>query len=264
MLGWDADKLHCSGSVDSEGAKTSIMDALKAAFGADTACELGVDANTNTPNWASKLAEFLPLLKMNGVKLGLDGDEVTLEGANLPAEGLNALVEKLKALFGDKFKSMAAAAVAAAPVPSPVAATPDAAPVTEDAGKKLEAMAAAGSVGGQDLVNALNMATLNFASGSAAISRDSLVILRKAAAAIKKADPGTKIEVGGHTDNVGGSTVNMKLSEARAHSVVRELVKMGVDAGMLTAAGYGDTKPRADNDTPGGRAMNRRMEFTLM
>lgn len=256
MLGWDADKLSaCSGTVDNDTSKTSIMDALKAAFGAETACEVAVDANTNAANWSGQLAEFLPLLKMNGVKLGFDGDDVTLEGADLPAEGLNALIDKLKALFGDKFKSMAAAAAAAAAAPEPAA--------VEDPAKKLEEMAAAGNVKGEDLVQVLNMATINFASGSAQISPDSMGILEKAAAAIKAA-AGTRIEIGGHTDNVGKPESNMKLSTGRAEAVVAALVKMGVDAGALTAKGYGDTKPKADNTTPEGRAVNRRMEFTLL
>jgi outer membrane protein OmpA-like peptidoglycan-associated protein/uncharacterized protein YidB (DUF937 family) len=257
-LGWDADTLSCNGTVDSDASKSSIMEALKNGLGMEPACELMVDANTGTPSWLSKLAEFLPLFKLNGVKLGFDGDDVSLEGANLPADGLNALVDKLKALFGDKFKSMAAAAAAAAaPAPEPAPA-----PV-QDPGQKLEEMAKAGNVSGEDLVQALNMATINFATGSAQVSADSMGILEKAAAAIKAAAGGTKIEVGGHTDNVGNAASNMKLSAARASAVVAALVKMGVDAGMLTAKGYGDTQPKAGNDTPDGRAINRRMEFTL-
>ena len=203
------------------------------------------------------------MFKLNGAKLGFDGDDVTLEGANLPADGLNALMEKLKSLFGDKFKSMAAAAVAAAPEPAAAPAPETAAAPAEDPAAKLAAMAAAGNVSGEDLVSALNMATINFATGSAKISPDSMGVLEKAAAAIKAAAAGTKIEVGGHTDNVGNAASNMKLSAARANAVVAALVKMGVGSGMLTAKGYGDTQPKAGNETPDGRALNRRMEFTL-
>lgn len=265
MLGWDADKLSCAGTVESDAAKTSILDALKTGLGMEPVCELAVDANTGAANWIAKLAEFLPMFKLNGAKLGFDGDDVTLEGANLPADGLNALVEKLKGLFGDKFKSMAAATAAAAAAPEPAAApAPEAAPTpAEDPAAKLAAMAAAGNVSGEDLVNALNMATINFATGSAKISPDSMGVLEKAAAAIKAAAAGTKIEVGGHTDNVGNAASNMKLSGSRANAVVAALVKMGVDGGMLTAKGYGDTQPKAGNETPDGRALNRRMEFTL-
>ena len=57
---------------------------------------------------------------------------------------------------------------------------------------------------------------------------------------------------------------NLKLSDARANAVMAKLAENGVDAGMLTAKGYGDTKPVADNATDEGRAKNRRIEYTVV
>jgi outer membrane protein OmpA-like peptidoglycan-associated protein/uncharacterized protein YidB (DUF937 family) len=115
-----------------------------------------------------------------------------------------------------------------------------------------------------DLVKALNLMVVHFDTDSANISADSQDILSKAADAIKRAPAGTRIEIGGHTDNTGDAAANQKLSEARAAAVAKRLVELGVGADMLTSKGYGQTMPVADNSTEEGRAQNRRIEFTVM
>ncbi len=70
-----------------------------------------------------------------------------------------------------------------------------------------------------------------------------------------------KLKVEGHTDNVGEAAPNQKLSEARAATVVAELVKGGIAAARLSSSGAGLTKPIADNATSEGRAKNRRVEL---
>jgi OmpA-OmpF porin, OOP family len=76
------------------------------------------------------------------------------------------------------------------------------------------------------------------------------------------ASPALSIVIQGHTDNVGAAAANLALSKQRADAVKAYLVKtFAVDAGRLTTAGFGDTKPVADNATDDGRARNRRVEF---
>ena len=83
-------------------------------------------------------------------------------------------------------------------------------------------------------------------------------------AKILKESPGFHVQVDGHTDNVGKPENNMKLSQERADAVVKYLVeKKGVDAKRLSAKGWGDTQPIADNKTDKGRAKNRRVDFTV-
>lgn len=76
------------------------------------------------------------------------------------------------------------------------------------------------------------------------------------------------IEIEGHTDNVPIKTPrfpsNWELSSARASSVARLFIEHGVAAGRLTVVGFADNHPVASNDTPEGRARNRRMTVTLM
>ena len=83
----------------------------------------------------------------------------------------------------------------------------------------------------------------------------------KAQAETLKSCPDRKVEIAGHTDNVGQAESNLKLSQARADTVVAQLEKLGVAKERITAKGYGDTKPAASNDDEAGRAQNRRVEF---
>ncbi len=75
--------------------------------------------------------------------------------------------------------------------------------------------------------------------------------------------PETNILVEGHTDNVGADAYNMTLSEKRANAVGSALKKSGLAPGRLTVKWYGESQPKADNATAEGRALNRRVEFSI-
>ena len=77
-------------------------------------------------------------------------------------------------------------------------------------------------------------------------------------------NPTIRLEISGHTDNVGSYRANQKLSEARAKSVVEYLVAKGVGSSRLEYKGYAFNQPVADNNTPEGRAQNRRVEFKVI
>jgi len=76
--------------------------------------------------------------------------------------------------------------------------------------------------------------------------------------------PKLRIEIGGHTDNTGDNKANQLLSEKRAKAVMNYLISNGVDASRLTYKGYGETMPIAENDSPEGKAQNRRTEFKVI
>ena len=81
---------------------------------------------------------------------------------------------------------------------------------------------------------------------------------------ILEAHPNMKVEIGGHTSSVGGFEHNMELSQNRAKSVKRFLVVQGIDHLRVKTEGYGPTEPIATNDTPEGRAKNRRVEIKIL
>lgn len=72
------------------------------------------------------------------------------------------------------------------------------------------------------------------------------------------------VRVEGHTDNEGTAEYNLELSRARAKAVVEYLIGKSVPAERLTSEGYGFEKPKASNDSEEGRAINRRVEFTIV
>lgn len=87
--------------------------------------------------------------------------------------------------------------------------------------------------------------------------------LEDVARALKDMDSEQQIVIEGHTDSQGGEQMNMELSRNRAESVRDYLVSQGIDAGRITAVGRGETQPLTTNDTPEGRANNRRVEIVL-
>lgn len=110
---------------------------------------------------------------------------------------------------------------------------------------------------------------IDYAANNIYFATNKFVLLNKSfkglneVAKILKDDAQLKLAIDGHTDNVGSDASNQKLSENRAGAVKAYLVKKGVDESRLVVAGYGETKPVADNKTAAGRQKNRRVEMTL-
>lgn len=102
---------------------------------------------------------------------------------------------------------------------------------------------------------------INFDTGKAVIKADLFAQQDQLVAALKQAAE-LQLEVGGHTDNVGTAESNLTLSDARAKSVMKYLTDKGIAVSRLTAKGYGQTSPVADNRGEDGRAKNRRVELT--
>ena len=103
---------------------------------------------------------------------------------------------------------------------------------------------------------------LNFETGSAVLKSDSRQQLANVAA-ILKAYPAASVTIGGYTDNAGDRAANLRLSQMRAEAVRDQLQRMDIDASRLTAEGYGDQHPIADNSTAEGRTQNRRVAIRV-
>lgn len=107
-----------------------------------------------------------------------------------------------------------------------------------------------------------NFDRLVFETASATLRPESQEQLNNIAA-ILVAYPNVHLKVGGYTDNVGGPQQNLQLSQERAKNVVAELVRKGISPERLTAEGYGEQYPVADNSTEEGRAQNRRVSMRV-
>ena len=104
---------------------------------------------------------------------------------------------------------------------------------------------------------------LLFDTGQATLQPQSQEQLNNVAA-ILKAYPKVRARLGGYTDDTGDAASNLVLSEARANTVMRELIRLGADPARLQARGYGEEHPAADNATEEGRQKNLRISLVIL
>ncbi len=78
------------------------------------------------------------------------------------------------------------------------------------------------------------------------------------------AEPTSTLSITGHTDDIGPADANFRLSLSRAEAVSTRIEQHGIDRTRLTVEGRGETEPIDSNETPGGRAVNRRVEFSIL
>ncbi len=104
---------------------------------------------------------------------------------------------------------------------------------------------------------------IKFDSGKATLKPESMGVINEIVKLMKQ-HPEIKFSVEGHTDSDGDSQFNINLSEQRANTVMNELIAQGIDAERMVSKGFGEDVPVADNDTPEGKANNRRVEFVKM
>ncbi len=167
------------------------------------------------------------------------------EGSSYDQDAASFLIDDGKASADQAYAKCTAAKPKPAPKPKPVVIQPKPAP--KPMVVKPEVIALDG---------------VFFESNSANLTASSTATLDKAVEALKKrAD--VKVEVAAHTDSGGKASYNEHLSGLRAQAVRGYLVSHGIDATRLTAKGYGEASPIADNATKEGRAKNRRVELII-
>jgi outer membrane protein OmpA-like peptidoglycan-associated protein len=109
----------------------------------------------------------------------------------------------------------------------------------------------------------IRLVGLSFAVGEANIKPKNFQLLTKVQSAIR-AFPNSKLIIEGHTDSYGSDTANYALSQRRADAVKAYMMaNMRIDPSTVAAVGYGETKPIANNETPEGRAKNRRIDLVI-
>jgi outer membrane protein OmpA-like peptidoglycan-associated protein len=111
-----------------------------------------------------------------------------------------------------------------------------------------------------DTLGTYDVYGLLFDFDSATLRPETAQLVREIAVMLQQ-NPNWTILIAGHTDSIGGAEYNMRLSEQRAASVKQALISNGVAPNRLQSVGHGMTKPKADNSTLAGRAINRRVEF---
>lgn len=198
--------------------------------------------------------QYLPQIFgfMKGVpdaSIRLDGKTIFVNSSN--PQALEKLLGDLKTALPDDFD------IQAEPKLDAEAAV---AKSLEEAKSAIDSLTANSSA--DELVRALNLQIINFASGSSQIPTANQEILDKAASLMNEID-GVRLVITGHTDNQGSMASNQKLSESRAKAVRDYLVSKGVNADLLSVHGASYTAPVASNATEQGRFANRRIEFAL-
>ena len=243
--------IHYSGVVRDEATRQSIINELKAVYGADAIKgDIAVDDHRASAPWLDKLHDALENLKVPGLQALFSGASIHLGGLADDLEG-SYLYKYLSGLFGSDWK---------------IGALSDHFGDVVTTANKTAATSLASLKPGfsaDDLVGVLNLSILNFPTASAEIGSEELALLQGAANQIKMLPADTVIEIVGYTDNTGSDEVNIPLSQRRADAVRKTLVDAGAAPAALVAKGFGSANPVASNDSIEGRFRNRRIEYRV-
>ena len=255
------------------GSQQEIDEALAAAQGmygaAQVDNQLQLREGVAPASWLKGVADLLPALQgldNASLKISAAGNSI---GGQLPANADKAsLLDKARQVLGEGVADELAVAAEKAP---------DTTVATQQAPAQVEpAIAAAKSEPAQEeqavqncqqqLNDAMQGKTILFATNKSAIKQDSIALLDSLVGIMSSCQgviAGRGIQVSGHTDSVGNDAYNQKLSQQRADAVKGYLVNKGIDAGLVTSVGFGESKPIASNDNEADRSQNRRIAFDI-
>ena len=230
-------------SID-EISKRTLLTYAEAKFGHGSVNDITKIADFAPHGWTSRQLVALEVLSMLRVgNINVTEDTVTVTGTG-ETEGLyDAILGKLEVGFGADAQFQIAVEE---DVPPPVVESlPDA--------KACEAEIAALLAENQIL----------FAPSSAVIDSSSVRTINSIVTILNRCNHAA-FEIGGHTDSQGREEMNKNLSQSRADAVLDSLLARNMLLGELTAVGYGESQPIADNETEEGRQENRRIAFKLL
>ncbi|WP_199671531.1 OmpA family protein [Salinisphaera sp. Q1T1-3] len=222
-----------TGVVPDQATKAAVLERLRALYGKERVIdEVTVGNVVAPPNWSTYLSRMLvpDLTDVSRGRLVINGNSATIEGDVGNEAQRQTVVSNMAKQLNPSYS--------------------------------IENNLAVGSSKQEILDKALANRTITFETGSAELTDNGRQIVNEMAAALKKLD-GRTVEIIGHTDNNGARQANLALSEARAQSVKQALVAKGIDADSLITLGAGEQRPIASNETPEGRARNRRIEFRI-
>lgn len=240
-------------TVGTEAEKTQLVDALAHRFGKGYTANVSVVPETRPATWLTHLNDFIALMSVPGAEAKLTGPKVELSGT--AADARLGWVDRLKSALGSTFQ------ITSFDADSAVASA------TQSFRHAMQSLLAADDAcSGRKLTKVLDLQVVNFPPSSAQVPPSAFATLAETARLLKScAAKGSivKLEVAGYSDSQGAAAAKLEVSKERAQAVRGYLVRNGVPPNSLTAAGYGDAGPVADNETASGRFANRRIEFVV-
>ncbi|NMF90408.1 OmpA family protein [Aromatoleum petrolei] len=225
--------VHVTGTVPDESARVAIISRLRELYGAEKVVDrLDSGGVVAPPGWSGHVVKTLG----NGIRdvrqgqLEVNGTQVTITGNVANETRRQQVASEIATVLNPTY--------------------------TVNNGLRVPA-------GAQALLDqTLADRVVEFESGSAILTPTGVAILDEMAAAIARLDR-PRVDIIGHTDSTGNRATNIALSLARADTVKDYLTAKGIPAAGLSARGAGPDRPVTPNDTPEGRARNRRIEFRL-
>lgn len=238
--------IQLRGHVVDAGAKQALSSFAVARFGAGQVSD-GTRVATDLPaGWSPRLIAGLDALTLlhNGA-VQVDPDQVAVRGTSGHAEARAEIARLLSGTLGEGASYTIDVAYERRFDPTLNIPTP------ENCVERINA--------------ALGARKITFAPGSGVIDPSATGTLDSVAEILKDCrDTPLEIEIGGHTDSQGREVMNKELSQERAEAVIAALRERRVPTARITARGYGEEFPIADNGTPEGREANRRIEVKLI
>jgi OOP family OmpA-OmpF porin len=227
-------KVVVSGTVPDEATRQTVLQRAREVFGVDRVVDqLGVGNLVAPPNWNTYLQRIIsPELKqVSRGQISISGNVVDIKGEVGNEAVRQQLVSDLSTRLNTTYTVRNGLRVGAA---------------------------------GQDQVDlTLANRTIEFESGNAVLTPNGRQVLDLLAPVLRGLS-GRSFEVTGHTDAQGSRPQNIALSAARADAVKAYLVTKGIGGDNIGTSGAGPDRPVASNDTPDGRARNRRIELRVV
>lgn len=227
-------KVVVSGTVPDEATRQAVLTRAREVFGVDRVVDqLGVGNLVAPPNWTSYLQRIISpdLKQVSRGQISVSGNVIDIKGEVGNEAVRQQIVSELSTRLNTTYTVRNGLRVGAA---------------------------------GQDQVDlALTNRTIEFETGNSTLTPTGRQVLDLLAPVLQRL-PGRSFEVIGHTDAQGSRPQNIALSAARADTVKAHLASKGIAADSITTSGAGPDRPVASNDTPDGRARNRRIELRVV
>jgi peptidoglycan-binding protein ArfA len=237
-----------AGELPSADVKAQFLDSIGQGMpGINLVDNLTINPNVKAPEFAGLGGVFSAAMSIPDFNFKLENGAITLTG-NAPTEELKAAAEQAAAAAWSNVKIVNNIQVVATTSP------PSPAPVPGAGGPACATLQA-------DITELLRT-PIYFDTNGATLAASSQGLMQQIADKVKGCAD-VKVAVTGYTDNTGNDVINVPLSASRAKAVADALIADGIAAGNVTSSGAGSAKPVASNDTPAGRAQNRRTEIMV-